>query len=176
MLGIPLSNSWVFDFLCVSCSVMPDSVIPRTVTHQAPLSAEVSRPEYWSGLPFPSHGELPNPGMEAGSPALQTDSSPFEPRGKLTSCTDPLTSFIFSIYRCFSFGSTPWETSSAMPSHLSPSLHSYYHIQDFQETVLALDCLSAATFPSVRSPQSSELWQPGRRQPHASTRQLRFLP
>ena len=41
-----------------------------------------SRPEYWSGLPFPSPGDLPNPGIQSRTPALQADSSPFEPPGK----------------------------------------------------------------------------------------------
>ena len=41
-----------------------------TVAHQAPLSMGFSREEYWSGLPFPSLGDLPGPGMEPGSPAL----------------------------------------------------------------------------------------------------------
>ena len=43
---------------------------------------EFSRPEYWSGLPFPAPGDLPNPGIEPGSPALQADSLPAEPPGK----------------------------------------------------------------------------------------------
>ena len=43
---------------------------------------EFSRPEYWSGEPFPSPGDLPNPGIEPRSPALQVDSSPAEPPGK----------------------------------------------------------------------------------------------
>ena len=41
-----------------------------------------SRPEYWSGQPFPSPGDLPNPGIEPRSPALQADSLPVEPQGK----------------------------------------------------------------------------------------------
>ena len=40
------------------------------------------RPEYWSGLPFPSPGDLPNPGIKPSSPALQVDSLPAEPPGK----------------------------------------------------------------------------------------------
>ena len=48
-------------------------VIPRTVAHRAPQSMGFSRQEYWSGLPFPSPGDLPNPGIEPGSPALQAD-------------------------------------------------------------------------------------------------------
>ena len=45
-------------------------------------SMEFSRPEYWSGEPFPSTGDLPNPGIEPRSPALQADSLPAEPQGK----------------------------------------------------------------------------------------------
>ena len=43
---------------------------------------ELSRPEYWSGYPFPSPGDLPNPGIKPRSPALQADSLPAEPQGK----------------------------------------------------------------------------------------------
>ena len=53
-----------------------------TVARQAPLSMGFSRQEYWNGLPFPSSGDLPNPGIELGSPALQADSIPSEPPGK----------------------------------------------------------------------------------------------
>ena len=53
-----------------------------TVARQAPLSMGFSRQEYWSGLSFPSPGDLPHPGIEAGSPALQADSLPSEPPGK----------------------------------------------------------------------------------------------
>ena len=48
-------------------------VTPWTVAYQAPLSMGFSRQEYWSGLLFPSPGELPNPGIEPQSPALQAD-------------------------------------------------------------------------------------------------------
>ena len=50
-----------------------------TIAQQAPLSMEFSRREYWSGLPFPSPGDLPDLGIEPGSPALQADSLPSEP-------------------------------------------------------------------------------------------------
>ena len=58
-------------------------VTPWTVAHQAPPSMEFSRQEYWSGLPFPSPGDLPNPGIEPGSPALQADTLPSEPPIKI---------------------------------------------------------------------------------------------
>ena len=56
----------------VSCSVMSDSLRPYGlyVAHQALLSMEFSRQEYWSGFPFPSPGDLPNPGVKPTSSAL----------------------------------------------------------------------------------------------------------
>ena len=54
---------------------------PWTVAHQAPPSMGFSRQEYWSRLPFPSPGDLPNPGIEPRSPALQADALTSEPPG-----------------------------------------------------------------------------------------------
>ena len=51
----------------LSSSVMSDSAIPWTVARQAPLSMGFSRQEYWSGLPFPPPGNLPDPGIEPRS-------------------------------------------------------------------------------------------------------------
>ena len=50
-----------------------------TAARQVALSMGFSRQEYWNGLPFPSSGDLPNPGIEPGSPALQADSLQSEP-------------------------------------------------------------------------------------------------
>ena len=58
-----------------SHSVVTDSVTPWTTQ-----SIKFSRPEYWSGLPFPSPGDLPHSGIVAGSPALQADSLSAEPQ------------------------------------------------------------------------------------------------
>ena len=69
--------------VCISHSVVSDSLIPWTVTHQTPLSMEFSRQEYWSGLPFPSPGDLPHPVIEPRSSALQADSLSSEPSGKI---------------------------------------------------------------------------------------------
>ena len=57
-------------------------VIPRTVAYQAPPSMEFSRKEYWNGLPFPSPGDLPNPGIKPRSPTLQADFSQSESPGE----------------------------------------------------------------------------------------------
>ena len=79
--------SGFFTALCVcesiSRSVVSDSVIPWTVARQAPLSMEFSMQECWSGQPFPSPGDLPDPGIEPRSPALQADSLSSEPVGFL---------------------------------------------------------------------------------------------
>ena len=53
-------------------------VLPWTVAYQAPPFMEFSRQEYGSGLPFPSPGDLPDPGIEPRSPALQADALPSE--------------------------------------------------------------------------------------------------
>ena len=67
----------------VSRSVVSDSTTPwTTVAHQALLSMEFSRQDYWTGEPFASPGDLPHPGIEPGSASLQADSLPSEPPGK----------------------------------------------------------------------------------------------
>ena len=58
-------------------------VTTQIEARQAPLSMEFSRQEYWTGLPFPSPGDLPNPGITPRSSALQADSLPAEPQGTL---------------------------------------------------------------------------------------------
>ena len=67
--------------MCVAqlCPTLCDS---QTAVFQAPLSMGFPRQEYWSGLPFPSPGDLSDLGIEPGSCALQTDSLPSEPPGK----------------------------------------------------------------------------------------------
>ena len=61
-------------------------VTPWTVAHQASPSMGFSRQEYWSGLPFPSPGDLPDPGIEPRSPALEADTLTSEPPGKQPKC------------------------------------------------------------------------------------------
>ena len=63
---------------CLVTKLRLTLVTPWTVTCQAPLSLGFSRQEYWGGLPVPSPGDLPNPGIKPRSPALQADSLPTE--------------------------------------------------------------------------------------------------
>ena len=67
---------------CLVTKSCPTLVTPWTVACQAPLSMGFSRQEYWSGLPFPSAGDLPDPGIKPRSPALQAGSLPTELQGK----------------------------------------------------------------------------------------------
>ena len=97
-------------------------VTPQTVAHQAPLSMEFSRQEYWSGLPCPPPGDLPDPGIQFRSPALQADSLPAEPPEKSRHFRDTLEMAILAETKdylfCFPFfflrnsyccaGGLPW--------------------------------------------------------------------
>ena len=83
----------------------PTLAAPWTVACQAPRSVGFSRQEYWSGLPFPFPGNLPNPGVKPRSPALQADSLLTELRGKwkmnYIKGTNMLWSIAFLMGKCF---------------------------------------------------------------------------
>ena len=64
--------------VCVGCSVVSYSTTPQTVARYASLPMEFSRQEYWSGFPFPSAMELPNPWIQPYSLASQAGSLPFK--------------------------------------------------------------------------------------------------
>ena len=69
-------------YFCQSLSRVRLFATPWTVGHQAPPSMGFSRQEYWSGMPFPSPGDLPDSGIKPRSPALQADTLTSEPLGK----------------------------------------------------------------------------------------------
>ena len=102
--------------MCVlSCSVVWLFATPWTVGSQAPKSIEFSRQKYWSGLPFPSPGDLPNPGTKPTSPALQADSLPTEPLGKPNSSL----SILYILYIDWSSGT---KESNQFEKDLPPSM------------------------------------------------------
>ena len=76
------SNMIIFKVKVKSLGRVRLFATPWTVAYQSSQSMEFSRQEYWSGLPFPSPGDLPDPGIEPGSPALPADTLPSEPPGK----------------------------------------------------------------------------------------------
>ena len=67
---------------CLVTKSCPTLCNPWTVAHQAPLSMGSPRQQYWSGLPFPSLRDLPDPGIKLTSPALAGGFFPNEPPGK----------------------------------------------------------------------------------------------
>ena len=81
----PRAHEWVSEWV-KSLSRVRLFATPWTVAHQAPPSMEFSKQEYWSGLPFPSPGDLPDPGIKPASPALQADALSPEPPGKPDVC------------------------------------------------------------------------------------------
>ena len=91
-----------------SCLTLWD---PWTVVYQAPQSMEFSRQEYWSGLPFPSPEDLPNPGIEPESPALQADALPSEPPRK------PYVSFSSVAQSCLTLCNPMNHSSPGLPVH-----------------------------------------------------------
>ena len=82
MKTVIISHAYSLMKWSVSCSVVSNSFNPQAVIHQAPPPMEFSRQEYWSLLPCPSPGDLPNPEIEPGSRALEADSLPTEPLGR----------------------------------------------------------------------------------------------
>ena len=114
---------------CQSLSRVQLFVTPWTVACQSPLSIRFSRQGYWSGLPFPFPGDLPDPGIEPGSPALQAGSLPPEPPGK------PPTLF------------------SSMPFYLSVDSCNHHHGQDSNSCIVLLPCPGTATsLPPLLTP------------------------
>ena len=78
-----ISQVQLYVCMCLLAQSSP-IVILWTIAHHAPLSMEFSRQEYWSGLPLPSPGDLPNPGINPASPAWQADCLPAGSPGKPT--------------------------------------------------------------------------------------------
>ena len=133
-----MSAGWEEEFqlisLCVVVIVVVQSIsrvllsYPWTVAHQAPLSMEFSRQEYWSGLPLPSRpplkGDLLDPGIQLGSPTLQEDSLSSESSGKASVCCSllkfiPLSQWfhltLSSSATLFSFGLQSFPASGSFP-------------------------------------------------------------
>ena len=98
------------------------SATPWTVAHQAPPSMGFSRREYWSGLPFPFPGDLPNPGIEPRSPAfLRADPLTSEPPGKHRG----LLVVVKSLQSCPTLA-TPWTVACQAPLSMGFSRQEYW--------------------------------------------------
>ena len=91
---------------------------PWTVAHQAPPSSGFSRQEYWSGLSFPSPGDLPDPGIDPRCSALQADALTSEPPGKLVR-TNTVWLHLYEVHRRVKFivRRPPWRPSGIESAH-----------------------------------------------------------
>ena len=131
---------WKSKYICVSRSVVSDSASPWTIACQVLLSMEFPRQEYWSGLPFPSPGHLPNAGTDPRSPTLQVDSLP---------------SVVQSLSRAQLFV-TPWITArqTSLSFTISWSLCKLMSIESVMPSNHIVFChpllLLPSIFPSIR--------------------------
>ena len=135
---------------CLVTSVASNSFVTLwTVTHQAPLSMEFSRQEYWSGLPCPPAGDLPDPGIEPMNPALANGFFTSEPHGK------PLRlSFVQLLSRVQLFA-TPWTAAhqASLSFTISQSLLNLMSIESMMPSnhlILCCPLLLFSIFPSIR--------------------------
>ena len=106
------------------------SAIPWTIAHQAPLSMGFPMQEYWSGLPFPSPGDLPGPELELAHPALQADSLPLRPL--LFLCLKVLLPQIFTESLHPDISSSPQQglcDDHSTPETLCLLLYSYHYLK-----------------------------------------------
>ena len=111
--------------MCVSHSV-PSSAIPWTAAYQASLSMGFSSQGYWSGLPFPSSGDLPHPGMELTSPPLADGLFITEPPAKPIQTHSTVLSTIVTMLHIRSSWLTCFITGNVyllIPSFISPAPH-----------------------------------------------------
>ena len=138
-------HSCVVLFLCVCmcvsvCVLVAQSCLtlcnPMDLAHQAPLSMEFFRQEYWTGLPFTSPGDFPDPQMEPRSPALQMAILPSEPPEKSQ----------FSIYSKFLPSSLP--TAPSQPWRLSEDVNHHHSSWEITAVVSKRPLLLPLFFPS----------------------------
>ena len=122
---------------------------PWTVAYQAPLSVGFSRREYWSGVPLPSPGDLPDPGIEPGSPALQADALLSEPPGKP------------HFYFQFSSVTQSCPTLCDPMNRNTPGLPIHHQLLEFTQTHVprvgdAIQPFHLLSFPSPPAPNPSQ--------------------
>ena len=139
-------------FSCVWLFATPWTIQPR----------EFSRPEYWSGWPFPSPGDLPNPGIEPRSPTLRVDSLPAEPQWKVTTAG--------SLEILDYFIPQQWQKVSPEGWHPTPVCSQYWLFPSFGERV------SGKSIQQWDNPQLAELKTEGKLEHPALPGSLCFLP
>ena len=100
---------------------------------------EFSRHEYWSGVPYPSPGDLPDPGIKSGSPALQADSLPSKPLGKPQFFKDVFKIKLYSVHLLF-YNSSNTEKHFGYTAYHFPTYSTSLLTWDFSQTHLYEHC------------------------------------
>ena len=118
--------------VCLVVQLCPTLVTPQTVTFQAPVSMGFSRQAYWSGLPFPFPGDLPDPGIEPRSSALQAASLLTELQRKQSLSDEPQTR------NCSISLDQVATISNEKKSHFSVLLHPHFDFNSLYNAVLSL--------------------------------------
>ena len=118
---------------------------PWTIAHQAPPSMGLSRQEYWSGLPFPSPGDLPDPGIEPRSPALQANALTSEPPSKLPFTTLGVFIYFAKILNTYTKHSLLWRHYYIIIDIYLPSCGPFYLITYIQSQISPLLFLAPET-------------------------------
>ena len=136
-------------------SVMSDSLRPRGVAHQAPPSMGFSRQEYWSGLPFPSPGEFPNPRIKSRSPTFQADALTSEPPGK------PSTWYQFSsvAQACPTLCNPMNRSMPGLPVHHQIPEFTQTHVHRVSDAIQPSQPLSSPSPPAPNPSQHQSLFQ-----------------
>ena len=116
---------------------------------------EISTQEYWSGLPFPSPGDLPHPGIEPGSPALQADALPSEPPGKPIYQAPSLDSIQFSsvAQSCPTLCDPMNSSTPGLPVHHQLQEFNQTHVHQVSDAIQPSHPLSS---PSLPAPSPSQ--------------------
>ena len=136
---------------CVSHSVVSDSLRPHG------LSMGLSRQKYWSGLPFPSPGDLTDPEIELRSPGLQTDSLPSEPPGKpLLTRSDQIRSVAQS---CPTLCDPMNRSMPGLPVHHQLPEFTQTHIHRVSDAIQPSHPLSSPFHPAPNPSQHQSLFQ-----------------
>ena len=156
-------SSYELKWKCQFLSHVWPFVTSWTVAHQAPLSTEFSRQEYWNGLPFPYPGDLPGSGIKPGSPTLQADSlpseSPGKPRMKWNSFLNYIDSTLVIILTVLSQHCDP--TSAVLPQSLLSQLRCCPWLPPWPSSRHAHLLLEQQTVRLVVKGVGATAWVPG---------------
>ena len=153
-LSVTLASLKVKVLVTQSCPALCNTM---AYSHQAPLSMEFFRQEYWTGSPFPSPGDLTNTGIEPRCPALQADSLLSEPLGK------PLASFSSVQFSSVQLCLTVWDSMNlrtpGLPVHHQLTEFTQTHVHQVSDAIQPSHPLSSPSPPAPNPSQHQGLFQ-----------------